>query len=477
MKRISQGIDRLGVVFDDEGLVADGGLLLAATLMGRLGMEELVDDTLRLGDRVGGARPGRKVLTLVASMLAGGSHIDHADRLRAGSTDRVLGFGVMAPSTLGTFLRSLTADDVELLDDAAAEVLRRAWAAGAGPGDGPVAIDLDSTICAVSGKAKEGAAYGYTKVWGYHPLVASRAETGEMVGVRLREGASQQGNVEFATETIRRIRRAGATGPVTLRADSGFWSYDMFDTLEGLGVGWSITTPLRSNVRKAIAAIGEDAWTGIDYPQSGLAQIAETTIWVMHRTPPHRTDRASLGGAPQPLGRFRPDETVARLALPRLRYQPPPTSSRSRPTPPPKHRTPRHRTSDGRSRPIPPPPRRLRTCHPRPEELGGARPPTLRTLRRQRRLAGLRRLGPQPLPLDHTTRPDTARRQTHLRANHPHPPLRHPRPVGQPQPTAHPTTTRPMALGQRLPNHPRQPPRSPPILLTTPHILTTTKTD
>ena len=79
-------IDRLGAVFDDESLVADAGLLATATLMNRLGLEELVDRTVRLGGGVGGAGPGRKVLTLVAAMLAGGSHIDHVDRLRAAST-------------------------------------------------------------------------------------------------------------------------------------------------------------------------------------------------------------------------------------------------------------------------------------------------------------------------------------------------------------------------------------------------------
>ena len=79
--RASTGIE---VVFDDEGLVADAGLLAAGTLMDRLGLEDLVDGTVRLGGRVGGARPGRKVLTVVASMLVGGSHIDHVDLLRAG---------------------------------------------------------------------------------------------------------------------------------------------------------------------------------------------------------------------------------------------------------------------------------------------------------------------------------------------------------------------------------------------------------
>ena len=93
MNRIpSSNVDRLGVVFDDGSLVADAGLLVAGTLMARLGLEQLLDETVRLGDRVGGSRPGRKVLSLVASMLVGGSHIDHADRLRAGSTDRVLPF-------------------------------------------------------------------------------------------------------------------------------------------------------------------------------------------------------------------------------------------------------------------------------------------------------------------------------------------------------------------------------------------------
>lgn len=292
MSGVSQSIDRLGVVFDDEGLVADAGLLVAGTLVDRLGLEALVDETVRLGGRPGGARPGRKVLTLVASMLAGGSHIDHVDRLRSGSTERVLGFRVMAPSTVGSFLRSFTWGHVRQLDKVFGVALGRVWEAGAGPDDGPLTLDLDSTICEVSGKAKAGASYGYTNVFGYHPLVATRADTGEIVGVRLREGASQRGVVHFAQETIGRVRRAGASGHITMRANSGFWSYEMFKTLDRLEVGWSITTPLYNNVRQAISAIDEDTWTPIDYPRGGLAQIAETTIWATHRK--RRTERLEL---------------------------------------------------------------------------------------------------------------------------------------------------------------------------------------
>lgn len=278
MSGLLQNIDRVGVVFDDESLVADAGLLAAGTLVDRLGLEELVDRVVRLGGRAGGANSGRKVLTVVGAMLAGGSHIDHVDQLRAGSTGRVLPFQVMAPSTVGTFLRSFTWGHVRQLEKVLTLSLGRAWRAGAGPPKTGVTVDLDSTICEVSGKTKAGASYGYTSVLGYHPLLAFRADTGEVVGARLREGASQRGVVHFAEETIRRARRAGAKGTINVRADSGFWSYAMLAALDQLGVGWSVTVPQNAKVKATIAAIDEQAWTAIAYPDGGKAQVAETVL-------------------------------------------------------------------------------------------------------------------------------------------------------------------------------------------------------
>jgi hypothetical protein len=81
VSRVSHPIEAVGVTFDDSSLVANAGLIVPATLMLHLGLEALVNSTVRLIGRVGGARPGRKVLTLVATILAGGSHIDHADML------------------------------------------------------------------------------------------------------------------------------------------------------------------------------------------------------------------------------------------------------------------------------------------------------------------------------------------------------------------------------------------------------------
>lgn len=108
MRPVSHVPDRLAVSFDDEGLVANAGLVVVATLSARLGIGRLVEATLRMAGLVGGARSDRKVLTLVHAIVAGASHIDHADVLRAGGTGAVLGHRVMAPSTLGTFLRAFS---------------------------------------------------------------------------------------------------------------------------------------------------------------------------------------------------------------------------------------------------------------------------------------------------------------------------------------------------------------------------------
>ena len=276
-----QGLDRLGLAFDDERAVANAGLVLASTLAGRLGIEQVVDETLDLGERAGAARPGRKLLTLVCSALVGGDSIEDADVLRCGETERVLGHRVMAPSTLGTFLRSFTFGHVRQLDRVFETILRRAWTAGAGPGAEPLTIDLDSTIIEVAGHSKQGAGFGYTKRRGYHPILATRADTGEVLHARMRKGSAstQRGAERFVCELVARVRRLGASGPLTVRADSGFWSYKTIEALERHRVRYSIGVTQQAHVRAAIEQIPEAAWQPLaGYPAAGIAEIAEGSL-------------------------------------------------------------------------------------------------------------------------------------------------------------------------------------------------------
>ena len=278
--RSSHSLDRLDVAFDDDRLVADAGLVLPATLAAHLGLKGLVEEHLDLGARPGRANVGDKLLTLVMSALAGGDSIDDADALRAGGTGRVLGFAVKAASTLGTFLRSFRWGHVRQLDLVSRELLGRAWAAGAGPGDASLTIDLDSTICETYGLAKEGATrFTYNHVRGYHPLLAIAAGSGEVLMARLRGGSSNtvRGAAHFLRETIGRVRSAGALGQLTVRADSGFYAHAVVAVCRAMGVRFSITIRQHRTIRRLIEAIPDDAWTPIPYWLEGGADVAETT--------------------------------------------------------------------------------------------------------------------------------------------------------------------------------------------------------
>jgi hypothetical protein len=220
-------------------------------------------------------------MSLVSGMLAGGDCIDDMDVLRAGSTGLVLGHRVMAPSTLGTFLRAFTFGHVRQLDRVLDETLARAWQAGAGPGDQRLVIDIDSFIGEVCGYQKQGAGYGYTKKLGYHPLLATRAGSSEVLHIRNRKGSAntQRGQQRFLDELLARVRRARATGTILVRGDSGFENQKVFKRLDDQGVEFSIGVKQHKHIRAAIDQIAGDQWQTLqDYPDTGEAQIAETML-------------------------------------------------------------------------------------------------------------------------------------------------------------------------------------------------------
>ena len=227
--------DRIQIAFDDHRLVANAGLILPATLALRLGLPQLLGKHLDLGGAPGRANTGDKMMTLVASALAGGDCIDDADALRTGRTACALGCVVKAPSTLGTFLRSFTWGHVRQLDRVSRELLARAWKAGAGPGDALMA--------------------------------------------RLREGRANtaRGAAHFLRETVSRVRCGGASGQLTMRADSGFYTHAVVAVCRRMDVRFSITIRQHKSLHNLIEAIPEDAWTPIPYWMDGAADVAETT--------------------------------------------------------------------------------------------------------------------------------------------------------------------------------------------------------
>ncbi len=275
----------MSVSFDETNLVPNAGLLPAVVLAQRIDLGGLFDRRLRLATH--GANSGAKALSVIGSMLAGGDSIDDVAVLRAGAAGSLFD-GTRAPSTVGSWLRAHKWSNVRQLDAISRELLARLWASGAGPTDltAALTIDLDSTIVEVHGRAKQGAAFGYTKVRGYHPQLATCAQTGQVLMSRLRGGSAgaARGAASFLTETVSRVRNAGASGQLTVRADSAFYSKAMLATAAKFDVRFSITARQDKRVRAAIEAIPDAAWQPIPYwlstPEVSGADIAETTFTV-----------------------------------------------------------------------------------------------------------------------------------------------------------------------------------------------------
>ena len=140
-------------------------------------------------------------------------------------------------------------------------------------------IDVDSSICQTYGLAKQGGSkFTYNHVRGYHPLLAVMAGTADVLHCRLRGGNANSGRgaAGFLTETFGRLRVAGATGAITSRADSGFYSGAVATACRAADVAFSITVRLNPAIRKAIAKISDDAWVPIPYFLDG-ADVAETS--------------------------------------------------------------------------------------------------------------------------------------------------------------------------------------------------------
>jgi hypothetical protein len=268
------------MTFDDDTLLPNGGLSVAALLAQKLGVADLVDAHVTIAGEPG-ANGGAKAATVIGTALAGGDCIDDVRVLQAGATRRLFD-GVRAASTVGIWLRAFVWASVRQLDRVTRELLRRAWQAGLGPVDlsADLTIDIDSSVVETYGLAKQGGArFAYTGVRGYHPLLASLAQTGELLHARLRGGSANTGRgaASFVAETISRVRHAGATGRLTLRADSGFYTGAVVSACRRHHVRYSITARKNRSIQRAIDAIGERDWVPIPYWLDGGADVAETT--------------------------------------------------------------------------------------------------------------------------------------------------------------------------------------------------------
>ena len=278
--------DRIQIAFDDHRLVANAGLILPVTLAQRLGLSQLVDCHVDLGRAPGRANTGDKMMTLVASALAGGDCIDDADVLRTGGDrwrHRLRGQGAIHPGDLPAQLPMGPRAPVGSGEPGVAgPSLGRRWR---DPATAPLTIDLDSTICETFGLAKEGARHhGYTGQRGYHPLLARVRTTWaghrRRADVSTARGAAPTPFGARPTSCARRWGGYATLGPAdnsrcapTAASMPTPWSPSAATWM----MRFSITIRQHQSLRNIIEAIPEEDWTAIPYWLDGAAAVAETS--------------------------------------------------------------------------------------------------------------------------------------------------------------------------------------------------------
>ena len=278
--RLSHDPRKTSARFDDPNLVSLAGLVPVMGLAERAGLFALAREHVSVGGPCG-ASAAVKIGCLVAGMAAGADSIDDMDVLRHGAMTELFE-GVRAPSTLGSFLRSFSWGSVLQLGKVSrlllAELARRADLL---PGAGTLAfIDVDSTQRRVYGHAKQGAAFGHTKIQGKTVLIrglnalAATISTPQaapvIAAVRLRGGnaSSARGAASLIAEAVAAARDAGCAGTAVVRADSAYYSSAACHAARRAGAFFSVTARLDPAVKAAIASIAEDAWTPIAYPRA-----------------------------------------------------------------------------------------------------------------------------------------------------------------------------------------------------------------
>lgn len=281
--QLSHAVPMRTVVFDEPNLVSHAGLVPAMGLAARAGLIELADHRLTVPGGPGCAA-GLKVSALIAGMVAGADSISDMAVLRHGAMGRLF-TGVRAPSTLGTFLRSFRVGHVRQLDAAASRFLTALTRQCPliNTGAEITFVDIDDTIRATFGYAKQGAGYGYSGVKGLNAFLATVSTASSapvIVATRLRKGSanSARGAARLVADALVTTKKCGVGGTVVLRADSAFYGGDVIATAGRAGAKFSITARKDKAITAAISTIPDESWTTIQYPRAVFDE--ELRQWV-----------------------------------------------------------------------------------------------------------------------------------------------------------------------------------------------------
>ena len=249
--------------------VSAGGIGAMQLLAMRVGLAAAIDAELHLLKRHLPYHESDHVLNIAYNILAGGTCLEDIEQQRNDEAflDGLGAQRIPDPTTAGDFCRRFTERDVVTLMEAVNQVRLGVWKLQRAEFFQEAVIDADGTLATTYGQCKEGMDISYKGQWGYHPLVVSLANTGEVLYLVNRSGnrPSHEGAADWLDRAIGLCRRGGF-GKVRLRGDTDFTQTGELDRWDADGVDFVFGIDAMANLVKIADELPETAWKRLIRP-------------------------------------------------------------------------------------------------------------------------------------------------------------------------------------------------------------------
>jgi Transposase DDE domain group 1 len=262
-------------VADKTRAIACGGIGAIQLLVRKLRLAEAIDEHLHLLKIHLPYHESDHVLNFAYNALCNGSCLDDIELRRNDVVFRdALGADrIPDPTTAGDFCRRFTAAAVETLQDVFDQTRVNVWKEQPPAFFDEAVLDVDGTLVATAACCKEGVDIAYNGTWGYHPLIVSLANTGEVLSIVNRPGnrPSHEGAAEQLDLAILLCRGAGFRR-ICLRGDTDFTQTKQLDAWDAEAVTFLFGIDAMPNLTALAEGLAAPEWAELERPPQYTAK-------------------------------------------------------------------------------------------------------------------------------------------------------------------------------------------------------------
>ena len=255
--------------------IACGGIGAIQLLVRKLGLAEAIDERLHLLKCHLPYHESDHVLNFAYNALCNGTCLDDIELRRNDVVflDALGADRIPDPTTAGDFCRRFTTDDVEILQNVFDQTRIKVWREQPSEFFDEAVIDADGTLVATTACCKQGVDIAYDGTWGYHPLIVSLANTGEVLRIVNRPGnrPSHEGAAEQLDKAILLCRAAGFRR-IYLRGDTDFTQTKQLDRWDADDVMFLFGIDARNNLKAIAEDLPASAWIELQRPPQYTAK-------------------------------------------------------------------------------------------------------------------------------------------------------------------------------------------------------------